>query len=307
MRPIKIGSAALVMAAVVAAAAPARADVAVQASADRTTVGSDDSFAVTVTVGGAQNAELAAPPMRDFQIVSRSSATEMSITNGGTPETSERIVLGVRPLHTGKLTFPSLTVRAGGQTAHSNPLSIEVVPGHVAAPPQRASNDPFAGFGFGSDPFGEDDDLADFMRRMQSNMVAPRPGKNDVLSARDGRQLVPRMSAEPTTLSIHLLTRVPLSSVQLTRLPLVSGVTADDLPAPKEPEPQLVSVGGKQYQSVLLARKALFPLRAGAVDVPPIEVAADSGGAFGGGYRISLSSAPLRFVARALPPVAQPT
>ena len=296
MRATKIGSAAVALMTLVALARPAAA--AASATTDRSTVGADDRFDVTVSVSGGGQAELQTPALRDFRIVSRSRATEVTMTNGGAPTMTERFVLGVEPLRTGHLTFPSLTVRADGREQATAPLPIDVVPGHVAASAQAAP-DPLARFGFGNgDPFA-DDDVADLMQRMQTQL-APRLGRNDVLvraSVDNPRPYV----GQQATLSIHLLTRAPLSSVQLERLPSIAGATSADVPTPQRPEPEEVEVGGRRYQSLLLAKKAVFPLRAGALEVPPIAVAVEAGG-WGGGQHLQPASAPVRIEARALPP-----
>ena len=301
MHPTRIGSAIAIAVAVVAlAGATAHAATSVHATADRTTVGSDDTFEVDVAVDDAHDPRLVVPSSRDFRVIAQSRATEMSIVNGGSPATTERFVLTVQPLRTGTLTFPSLSVVDNGRAATTQPLEVHVIPGHAPTPPRAATNDPFAGFGFGGgDPFGDDDDLADMMRRMQSRLQ-PSIGKDDVLVRATVDDAHPYVGQQ-TTLSIHLLTRVPLAGVQLTRMPSVAGATARDLPTPKQPTPRLVTVGGARYQSVLVARKALFPIHAGAIDVPPIEAVVEAGG-WGSGAQTTITSPPVRLTARALPP-----
>ena len=226
----------------------------------------------------------------------------MTITNGGPPVTAERIVLEVRPLRTGKLSFPSLTLSADGHTASTAPLPIDVVVGHQAGP-ARAANDPFAGFGLGGgnfDPFGGDDELRDLERRMQSEL-APSVAKDDVLVRATVDNPHPYVGQQ-TTLSIHLLTRVPVGAIQISRLPSVVGATAEDLPSPRQPSPSPVTLHGQRYQSVLIAKKALFPARAGALEIPPVEVAVDAGGGWGPSTRLMPTTAPLHLTARALPP-----
>ncbi len=90
----------------------------------RTVVGLGESFTLTIEVSG-EEGEPQLPELQDFQIVSTSSSTQVSIINGQMTSTvSYRYVLV--PLRTGRVTIPPIKVQTPSGVKMTPPLNIEV-------------------------------------------------------------------------------------------------------------------------------------------------------------------------------------
>ncbi|MCA1663081.1 MAG: BatD family protein, partial [Myxococcales bacterium] len=303
----KIGRGALLVGAITfGLATPALAEVRVSQSADRKSVGSDDSFEVTVTVSGLEApAELSLPRSPDLQILGQSQSTRTSLTtgpNGVASEREQQIHLQMRATRSGSVTIPGAVVRTGGATLRAQPLQLEVHAGHVAGPRAAADpNDPFAqlglhGFGgglTGIDPFGDDDDP--FAQLRKAERVSPSDVR--LVATLDRRSAVVGQQA---TLELWLLTRVGVSVGGL-QMPKIDGALGEEIATPSQPKPQERTVDGVPYRAFLLAKRALFPQKAGRLDIGAAQADVTASGLLQT-QRLTPRSQPLTLEVRAVPP-----
>ncbi|MFY0580210.1 BatD family protein [Cystobacter fuscus] len=126
MRRIGSGHAALAAIALLFAALPAWAEVEFYQTVDRTEVGTEDVFQLTVVVvDPPDNAQVQFPAPEDFEVLSSSQSTQRSIQmNGGGPpviQTVRKHVLMMRAQRAGNLTLPPAVLSAGGHTGAPTP------------------------------------------------------------------------------------------------------------------------------------------------------------------------------------------
>lgn len=119
--------------------APAWAQEPMTAEVDSSTLSTDDTLTLTVTITGG-NATPQLPPLDDFQIVGTSTATQISIINGAmSSQAAYRYTL--RPLHTGDLVIGAVSATIDGQSYTTQPITVYVTAGTAptagssAAPP----------------------------------------------------------------------------------------------------------------------------------------------------------------------------
>ena len=115
------------MPAVYAQASPIQVDV------DRRELSTDDTLTLTVTITGSSSVPSPSnSAFNEFDVVSRSSSSQISIVNG---VTSAKVVYQyrLRPIRTGSVTIDPIQVVLDGQTFSSNPLSVQVTQGSSRA------------------------------------------------------------------------------------------------------------------------------------------------------------------------------
>jgi hypothetical protein len=265
---------------------------------DRNKVGLEDLFRVEIVVGNAPgDAELTLPPARDFEVLGRSESTQMSFSTGpggaGHIDSVRKHTLTLRATRTGKLVIQPATLKVGGDVRRTEPLTLEVVKGRLAPQrqPQRQAFNPFGlPPGFGGLP---DED-------------GPEPSPD--LGASDGDLFV-RASldksevyvGEQMTYSLHIYSRLDLSSVDNVSPPKLDGFYSTDVKAPSTLTAEHRILNGVPYQQYLLRSRALFPLKPGATTIEPAEVAITTG-VFIAGRRVTRRSNALPVKVLPLPP-----
>jgi BatD DUF11 like domain len=103
---------------------PARAEVSVRATVDRTAVAPGESIQLQVTVsGGGGDVDLSG--LDDFKVLSQGTSSNVQIVNGHfSRETTYNYMILAR--RQGRLTIPALAVDVDGQIYHSEPIDITV-------------------------------------------------------------------------------------------------------------------------------------------------------------------------------------
>ena len=269
--------------AVAAAPASALADVEFYQTVDRTEVGTDDTFRVTVVVSEApEGSQVQFPASNDFEQLSRSQSTQMSYSLGGggsgVIQRVQKWVLVLRANRAGNLTLPPAVLVTPNHTYKTEALKLTVKPGRVSDPnaarAQRPPN-PFQGFpGFG---FPEDTDEP---RAGMPEPEIPRSDSDLFLKAYlDKEELY---VGEQATLSLYVFSRLDLSSVDALTMPKLEGFWSEDLDSPSQLVGEQRLVGGVPYRAFLLKRRVLFPVRAGALTVQPAEAEITTGFLFAG-------------------------
>jgi hypothetical protein len=123
----------------------------VHATVDRHRIGFDESLAFAVTLDDADGV-VDTGPIKDFKVLSHGTSTSIRIVNG---QSSRQTAFNYTliPLKTGRLTIPSLPVRAGGSTLTTKAISVQVTQtplsdasrGDVFATSDVSKSDPYTG------------------------------------------------------------------------------------------------------------------------------------------------------------------
>jgi len=284
--------------AVVLAAAPTPT---VTQEVDRTEVGTDDIFVLTVQasdVPSGSSLQLADMPTVESIGTSRSTQTSIRVDARG-PRVQQISVLRVRmrAQKPGKLVLPPAELHTSSGVFRSQPLTLTVKAGHVAdsAPSRNRPPDPFS-----TSPFPEDEDnpFDAFRRRTQ-------PAGEHELFLRGELDKKEVYQGEQATLLLWIYARVDISRIDNMTLPKLDGFWTEDADTPKELTGETRTIDGVPYRAYLLRRLALFPVKSGQREIGPFEVDITTGFLFAG-RREHRASQPLTLKVKPLPPGAPP-
>lgn len=114
----------------------------ISAEVDRTTLSTDDTVQLTVTVTSStfNNQAPAMASLADFDVLRTNVSTNISIINGNTQSQVVYQYL-LQPLRAGTLTIPAISVSLPGQTYSTDPITLEVTEG-TGSPTATATSDP---------------------------------------------------------------------------------------------------------------------------------------------------------------------
>ncbi|HVP62841.1 MAG TPA: BatD family protein [Myxococcaceae bacterium] len=266
---------------------------------DRTEVGTDDIFVLTVrAIDAPAGSSLQLPDVPTVETIGTSRGVQSSIRfGGGGPRVQQISTLTVRlrALKPGRLVLPPAELHASSGVFRSQPVSLMVKPGHVPDPGggSRARPDPL-----GTSPFGDDDEnpFDVFRRRQQA------AGERDLFlrGELDKKEVY---QGEQATLSLWIYARVDLSRVDAVTMPRLDGFWTEDVDTPKELSGETRTVDGVPYRAYLLRRLALFPVKSGPREIGPVEADITTGFLFAG-RREHRASQPLTLKVKPLPPGA---
>ena len=110
---------------------------------------------------------------------------------------------------------------------------------------------------------------------------------------------------EQTTLSLYIYSRVDLSSVDAVTMPKLEGFWSEDVESPTQLSGEQKIVNGIPYRAYLLRRRALFPVKAGALTITPAEADITTGFLFAG-HRVHRVANGLKVKVKPLPPGGPP-
>ncbi len=302
MRRTGSGRTAVLAVLAVLAAAPAWADIEFYQSVDRNEVGTEDVFRLTVVVADAPpSAQVQLPAPKDFEVLNTSRSSQRSIQlSGGGPAVIQDItkhVLLMRANRAGKLTIPPAVLTTAGHTYRTDPIVMTVREGRLGPAPGQAGRpqqlpDPFRNFPM-PDPF----------EGMEDNPVIPRGDSDLFLRASLDRSEV--YVGEQVTLSLYIYSRVDLSSVDAVTMPKLEGFWSEDVESPTQLSSEQRLINGIPYRAYLLRRRALFPVKSGALTITPAEADITTGFLFAG-HRVHRVSNSLKVRVKPLPPGAPP-
>ncbi len=265
-------------------------------TADRTKVGTEDTFRVEIVIANApQGASLQFPAPRDFEILGRGESTQMSFSTGpggaGVITSVKKHTLTMRANRAGRLTIPPAVLDGPGKDYKTESLTIEVVKGRLAPErPPRPQQNPFAPPGF---PGGLDD---------EDPFEQPDiPASDSDLFVRATVDRTDVVVGEQITYSLHIYARLDLSSVDSVKPPRLDGFYSADLKVPQTLMPEQRLIGGVPYREYLLRSRALFALKAGTLAIEPAEADITTG-MFIAGRRVSRKSNAVTIKVKPLPP-----
>ena len=300
----RTGSGRTVVLAVLAllAASPAWAEIEFYQSVDRTEVGTEDIFRLTVVVADAPpSAQVQLPAPKDFEVLSSSRSSQRSIQlSGGGPAVIQDVtkhILTLRANRAGKLTIPPAVLTTAGRTYRTEPIEMTVRQGRVGpAPGAQAARpplpDPFRNFPM-PDPFEE----------LEDRPVIPRGDSDLFLRSSLDRNEV--FVGEQVTLSLYIYSRVDLSSVDAVTMPKLEGFWSEDVESPTQLSGEQKVINGIPYRAYLLRRRALFPVKAGTLTISAAEADITTGFLFAG-HRVHRESNAIKVKVKPLPPGAPP-
>ena len=267
---------------------------------DRSEVGTEDIFVLTVRATDVPSgSSLQLPDMPTVETIGTSRGTETSIrVDSGGPRVQQVSTLRVRlrAQKPGKLVLPPAELHTSSGVFRSQPVTLTVKAGHVAdSGGGRTRPDPF-----NTSPFPEDEDnpFDAFRRRTQ-------PTGERELFLRGELDKKEVYQGEQATLSLWIYARVDLSRVDAVTMPKLDGFWTEDVETPKELTSETRTVDGVPYRAYLLRRLALFPVKSGQREIGPVEADITTGFLFAG-RREHRASQPLTLKVKALPPGAPP-
>lgn len=302
MRRTGSGRAAVWAVLALLATAPAwAAEIEFYQSVDRTEVGTEDTFRLTVvTVDAPPSARVEVPRVDNVEVLSSSRSSQRSIQlSGGGPAVIQDVTKHVyllRASRPGKLTLPPAVLTAEGRTYRTEPVQLTVRRGRVSQQGQanrRALPDPFRNLPM-PDPFEEE-------MEGEEDLGIPR-GDSDLFlrSSLDKDEVY---VGEQATLSLYIYSRVDLSSVDTVTMPKLEGFWSEEVESPTQLTGEQRVINGVPYRAYLLRRRALFPVKSGNVTITPAEADITTGFLFAG-HRVHRVSNPLKVKVKPLPPGA---
>jgi hypothetical protein len=217
----------------------------------------DDSLQLQLTVEG--NADLVQevqlPPLQNLRVAGGPSlSTQVSIVGGSMSQ--QRVYTWVlQPAAVGKAEVGAFTVQLRGGAKTTEPIAIEVVKGSIQPPRQRRQREPL-------DPFGGDDPFERFFGRRSQRGPAPKLAVRGVPS-RDRLHV-----GESLVVTYYVYTQVSLTGLRFADAPQYPGFWSEDLESSAEPQGEVATLDGERFQRFPVARKLLFPTRAGTLTIP---------------------------------------
>ncbi len=237
-------------------AVPAGAQLSISAQADKTQVSLEDQVVLAVTITGIQASlpDPQLPALQNFNVYSSGRSQSISFVNGQISSSVTHTFVLV-PRVVGTALIPPITVSAGGATARTEPIEIQVV--RQAGPPVPAGQAPA-------------------VQAQPAQTPAPRPAATSRQTARpSGTAAVPDVFVtmeldkrkafvnEQVTLSVQFHTAVSLLGNPQYVPPQLEGFLAEDLPPLRHYNE---TRNGRNYY-VTEIKTALFPLRTGRLTI----------------------------------------
>ncbi|MDY7228601.1 BatD family protein [Hyalangium rubrum] len=304
MRRTGSGRTAVLAVLALLAASPAWAEIEFYQSVDRTEVGTEDTFRLTVVaVDAPPSAQVQLPAPKDFEVLSSSRGSQRSIQlSGGGPAVIQDITkhtLLMRASRPGKLTIPPAVLTTASRTYRTESIEMTVREGRMGPPPGQQGQatrpqlpDPFRNFPM-PDPFEELEDSPTIPRGDSDLFLRASLDRNDVYVG------------EQTTLSLYIYSRVDLSSVDAVTMPKLEGFWSEEVESPTQLSGEQKVINGIPYRAYLLRRRALFPVKSGTLTITAAEADITTGFLFAG-HRVHRVSNVLKVKVKPLPPGAPP-
>ena len=228
-------------------------DIEIKTSVDRTRVGLNQNFTLTVDVSGdkADNTENPQmPDINDFAAYMGSSGTSQNIQIiNGRMSVSKSHSFTYRAITPGKFTIPAAVLKYGGKEYRSKPIQIEVVKAAAQQPQRQQRKSPFS----------------------SNEQPANQVDKNNLYLkvAVSKRQVYVN---EPVIVSFKIYTRVSVTQYGITKLPNTAGFWAEEFDIGKQPQTYEEIINGQKYIVAEIKRMALFPTDAGKKKIGAMEI-----------------------------------
>lgn len=231
------------------------ADIDITTSVDRSVIGVNETFTITVDLKGSKVNNVGNPQMPDvsaFAVYMGNSGTSQNIQlANGKLSVSKSISYTYMATTPGKFTIPPATINLDGKEYRSKPIEIEVVKTaqRPAKPQQRTPTTP-------SQPSQEQSIEDNLFLKVALN-------KNRVYVN------------EPVIISYKIYTKVSVTQYGINKLPNTAGFWVEEFPIGNQPRTYEEVIDGKKFTVAEIKRMALFPTDAGKKDIGPMQIECD--------------------------------
>lgn len=233
-------------------------------------IGLDELAILRIKIEGSHQGSQPIPEfeLQNLEVVAGpSQSTSLTIFNG-VPSSSLTLSWRLRPVALGSASVYSASVRVGDQVMVLDRQTIEV----VKNAPARAHSgrlDPF------SDPFDRPgtrspfEDLIDRRQRQRRQRQRRQPKAPEVFLEAVATPQSPYVGQQ-VVYTLYLFTQVDVRSVNPSSLPSFKGFWSREIPQPDQSMPEMVVQDGERFGKVVLLERALFPRRAGELEIEPV-------------------------------------
>jgi hypothetical protein len=231
------------------------AEIEISTSVDRTVIGLNQTFTLTVDISGekANNAgDPQMPDVSDFATYMGSSGTSSNIQIiNGRMSVSKSISFTYMAMTLGKFTILPAVLKLGDNEYRSQPIQIEIVkaPQQPQAQQRRTPRTP-------------SDQPQD--QTIENNLFLR-------VSANKRRVYV----NEPVVLSYKIYTRVSVTQYGINKAPETAGFWVEEFPIGNQPRTYEEIVDDKKFIVAEIKRMALFPTDAGTKNISPMQIECD--------------------------------
>ncbi len=258
--------------------------------ADRTQVGTEDTFVVEIVLNNPpEGAALVLPKPGNFEILSRNESSQISIVNGAMKQ-GRKFELVLRATKPGKLIIPPAVLQSKEGTMKTESLTLDVVQGRTAPArkERRQASNPFGlppGFrlppGFQLPPgfsMGDEDDESS----EGDDNIKPEKGADSDLFVKAVVDKTEAFAGEEVNYTLYIYSRIELAQVNGAKLPKFEGFWSPDTQTPNELRPTEAVLNGVRYSRYLIRQKALFAMKPGTFEIEPAEIEVTTGFMFAG-------------------------
>lgn len=229
------------------------ADIDIATSVDRTVVGVNQTFTLTVEISGDKansGGDPKIPDLSAFAVSMGSSGTSQNIQLiNGKMTVSKSMTFTFMATTIGKFEIPPATIIFNGNTFSSKAIKIEIVQSSAPQrqPGQRGTR-PSPGTG------------AEEQIDQESLFLHVTASKNKVYVN------------EPVILSYKIYTNVTVTQYGMSKLPNTAGFWVEEFPLGNQPKTYEEIYKGRKYIVAEIRRVAMFPTDAGKKTISPMEI-----------------------------------
>lgn len=217
-------------------------------------------YRLSFTVNSSDASAFTPPSLSAFEVLngpSQSTFSNYQLVNGHashSESTTFTYILSAR--HSGKIYIGAATIKVGGKTIHSNPISINAQKGGGGASTGASQSSRHGAGGAGSEV------------QQAGSAVTQRDLFIDVTPS---RTRVREQEAVLLTYRIHARVGVGLSNTSLTQKPDFKGLISQEIPLPgNQIQTTIEHRGGTTYRTGTILQYVVFPQKAGRITIPSI-------------------------------------
>ncbi len=220
-----------------------------------------DYFRLTFTVNSSDATSFTPPSLADFEVlsgVSKSTMSNIQVVNGHMSRSSSTSFTYIlAPRKAGHLTIGSASVKVGGKTVKSRPVSFNA---------QAASGKA----GQSSSSKARQQSGGSYNSDIQQT-GSPVTERDLFIDVTPSRTKVHEQEAVLLTYRIHARVGVALSNTQLTTKPDFKGLISQDIPLPNNQiETHIEHRANGTYKTGTLLQYVVFPQQSGKITIPSI-------------------------------------
>ena len=248
------------VAALLAAVAPPAlaADLQASATVDRDRLGIEDTLVLTVRAEGTDAGRVNPPSLsglRDFRVVQGPGTSTQFQWVNGRAFAAKSFTYVLMPQRAGHVQIPALTLEGAGSTLRTEAIAVEVIQGSVTPPAGRRLPAP----GRPSPPG---------TRQPPASAPAPSGSAQVKVEAELDRERA--YVGQQVTLTYRIFTQLDITGLELTEAPAYPGFWVEDLKVDPNPVGRRAVRDGQEYTEFTVMKKALFPTRAGRLEIPAL-------------------------------------